>query len=83
MELLSDTMMMVTTTEMVSCLNPCSNGILSDKKDGCVNIKVVRLNPCSNGILSDLLKYLKMNMVVRLNPCSNGILSDNSEHQEG
>ena len=48
MELLSDTMMMVTTTEMVSCLNPCSNGILSD------NLKESNLrflpHPCYSGI---------------------------------
>ena len=40
-----------------SCLNPCSNGILSDQeKVQSLVDELMGLNPCSNGILSDNLK---------------------------
>ena len=59
------------------CLNPCSNGILSDLTDAVRRVVKDRsLNPCSNGILSDKFPLNRMNMPKCLNPCSNGILSD-------
>ena len=57
-------------------LNPCFNGILSDKEIYLLTNRLGRLYPCFNGILSDPLKKIIMAPVICLYPCFNGILSD-------
>ena len=58
------------------CLNPCSNGIPSDRFYCAIIKHRVSLNPCSNGIPSDSLDGEWQFGINGLNPCSNGIPSD-------
>ena len=63
---------------IISCLNPCSNGMLSE---GISRFNEIlddgRLNPCSNGMLSEDFYVTDGELVAKgLNPCSNGMLSE-------
>ena len=69
---------LVVTISVACCLNPYSNGILTDmisqKKK---NYQSECLNPYSNGILTDMISQKKKNYQSEcLNPYSNGILTD-------
>ena len=59
------------------CLNPCSNGRLSERDGvGPWNRSENSLNPCSNGRLSETFGKGKTARQYGLNPCSNGRLSE-------
>ena len=46
----------------IVCLNPYSNGILSDRMTTTKKAIGVRLNPYSNGILSDFVRQVKLSL---------------------
>ena len=58
------------------CLNPCSNGRLSELEGHHDPRRGQSLNPCSNGRLSEDNNNIMTVQELRLNPCSNGRLSE-------
>ena len=61
----------------IYCLNPYSNGTLSDWLSGVSAFVAFGLNPYSNGTLSDsVMSAEEVGVKVSLNPYSNGTLSD-------
>ena len=57
-------------------LNPCSNGMPSDRINLQNRFNKKSLNPCSNGMPSDMETRQRKSSRTCLNPCSNGMPSD-------